>query len=239
MGREFELRKEVELAATPQQVWDAIATGPGMETWFMAMPAPEAGAAEVWQPPNHLKVTTPAGEDGSFHAFEYLIEAQQGGSTVLRFVHSGFLSDDWGSEYEGMTLRGWAMYLHTLAEYFKHFSPRPAVYVSAEGPEVTAKPEAWPVLLRGLGLDHNPELGERVRLTPAGIAPIDGVVDWTEGDDGDFLAVRTDDALLRFHGRAALGMTIATGHHFYTPVDREATTEAWRVWLHGLYAGQG
>ncbi|MGW0521940.1 SRPBCC family protein [Crossiella sp. NPDC003009] len=239
MGRKFELRKEVELAATPQQVWDAIATGPGMEAWFMSQPAPDAGACEVWQPPAHLSITTPAGPDGSFHAFEYLIEAKDGGSTVLRFVHSGFLGDDWDAEYEGLTSRGWDMYLHTLAEYFRHFAGRPAVYLTAEGPEASAKPEAWPVLLRGLGLDHEPALGERVRLTPAGLPPIEGVVDWVEEPDGDFLAVRTEDGLYRFHGRAALGMTIAVGHHVYTPVDRAAADEAWARWLHGLYPAQG
>ena len=35
MGHEFELRKEITLAASPEQVWDAIATGPGMDAWFM------------------------------------------------------------------------------------------------------------------------------------------------------------------------------------------------------------
>ncbi|MCK2238544.1 MULTISPECIES: SRPBCC domain-containing protein [unclassified Crossiella] len=239
MGRKFELRKEVELAATPQQVWDAISTGPGLEAWFMSQPAPEEGACEVWQPGEHLSITTPAGPDGSFHAFEYLIEARDGGSTVLRFVHSGFLSDDWGAEFEGMTARGWDMYLHTLALYLAHFAGRPAVYVTAEGPEATAKPEAWAVLLRGLGLDHNPALGERVRLTPEGLPAIDGEVDWFEGEDSPFLAVRTADALYRFHGRAPLGMTIAVGHHFYVPAEQPATNEAWRVWLHGLYPDQG
>jgi Uncharacterized conserved protein len=35
MPREFELRKEVALDATPEQVWEAIATGPGITAWFM------------------------------------------------------------------------------------------------------------------------------------------------------------------------------------------------------------
>ena len=32
---EFEIREELTLAATPEQVWDAIATGPGVDSWFM------------------------------------------------------------------------------------------------------------------------------------------------------------------------------------------------------------
>ena len=32
---EFEVRDEITVAATPEQVWDAIATGPGVDAWFM------------------------------------------------------------------------------------------------------------------------------------------------------------------------------------------------------------
>jgi hypothetical protein len=35
MAHEFELHKEIELDATPEQVWEAIATGPGIDSWFM------------------------------------------------------------------------------------------------------------------------------------------------------------------------------------------------------------
>jgi len=35
MPREFELRKEITLDATPEQVWEAIAAGPGIDAWFM------------------------------------------------------------------------------------------------------------------------------------------------------------------------------------------------------------
>ncbi|WP_143737006.1 SRPBCC domain-containing protein [Microbispora sp. GKU 823] len=35
MPHEFELHKEIELDATPEQVWEAIATGPGVDSWFM------------------------------------------------------------------------------------------------------------------------------------------------------------------------------------------------------------
>jgi uncharacterized protein YndB with AHSA1/START domain len=35
MTHEFKLEHEVELEATPDQVWEAIATGPGVDSWFM------------------------------------------------------------------------------------------------------------------------------------------------------------------------------------------------------------
>jgi hypothetical protein len=54
---------------------------------------------------------------------------------VLRFVHSGFLSDDWGAEYEDMASHGWDKYLHTLAQYLKYFTGRQGAFVYAEGPK--------------------------------------------------------------------------------------------------------
>jgi hypothetical protein len=35
VGHHCELHKEITLAASPEQVWDAIATGPGVDAWFM------------------------------------------------------------------------------------------------------------------------------------------------------------------------------------------------------------
>jgi hypothetical protein len=40
---EFEIRDELTLAATPEQVWDAIATGPGIDSWFMGHTEIEPG----------------------------------------------------------------------------------------------------------------------------------------------------------------------------------------------------
>ena len=133
MSREFEISKEIELASGPEQVWDAIATGPGISSWFMGPheidPAvggkikltvgefSEQSTITAWDPPKHLAYKTEPGEDGSFHAMEYLLEARDGGSTVLRFVHNGIVSGDWGDEYVAMTGYGWNFYLHTLQQY--------------------------------------------------------------------------------------------------------------------------
>lgn len=240
MGRAFEVRKEVTLEATPEQVWDAIATRPGLTAWFMPMEMdPDSGTVTAWEPGKRLAVRTPEAPDGSTQAFEYLIEKRGGGTTVLRFVHSGFLADGWDDEYEGMTGKGWDMYLHTLGQYLKHFPGQPATYVEAEAPQSSAEPGAWPVLLEALGLSASVATGDWVRLTPAGLDPLDGVVDYRTDD---FLGIRTSDALYRFHGRAALGLPMAVGHHVYRPpgsdrvIDGEQTTERWRSWLGAVFA---
>ena len=43
MTHPFEIELETTLPATPEQVWDAIATGPGVDSWFMGRNEIEAG----------------------------------------------------------------------------------------------------------------------------------------------------------------------------------------------------
>ncbi len=230
MPREFKITKEVLLEATPEQVWESIATEAGLAAWFQ--PAPVSPASELvtaWEPGHRLAIRTPAAPDGSMHAFEYLIEARDGGSTVLRFVHSGFAGDDWSDEYQPLTAGGWDMYLYTLAQYHAHFSGRPAVYVEAEGPASSATADVWPVLVAALGAGEAPELGSAVRIDLPGAEPLDGVIDYVTAN---FIGLRTADALIRLHGRWALGMAVAVSHHAYgDSFDAEATAKAWQAWL--------
>jgi uncharacterized protein YndB with AHSA1/START domain len=238
MPRRFEVRREVELEATPEQVWDAISTGPGLTAWFMPMEIdPDDASVVAWEPGRRLAIATPAGEDGSTQAFEFLVEGRDGGTTVLRFVHGGLTGDDWGDEYEPMTAAGWDMYLHTLAQYLRHFPGRPAVYAEAEGPPASASEEAWPVLLAALGGGRPLALEAEVHLELPGAAPLDGVVDHLSAN---FVGVRTADALVRFHGRWPLGMTVAVGHHAYAAgFDAGPATEAWTSWLAAVLAPEG
>lgn len=233
------LEKEVVLDATPEQVWEAITTSQGLASWLFPMEVePDedgtspAGTVTAWEPGKHFAVRTPEAEDGSFQAFEYLLEARDGGTAVLRFVHSGFQGDGWETEYDA-TSKGWDMYFHTLDQYLTYFYPRTATYVLAEGPQVSAEEQAWPVVLAGLGLAGEVAAGEKVRLTPNGVAPIEGVVDYV---GPSFLGVRTTDAMYRFHGRALLGMPVAVGHHIFADdVDQQETVGAWKAWLDRLF----
>lgn len=236
MSREFEIRKEVVLEATPEQVWQAIATPEGQAAWlFPPELDPDASGANAGaDPPNRLAVTTPTAPDGSFHAFEYVIEGRDGGTTVLRFVHSGMLSDDWGDDFAVMTGHGWDMYLHTLGEYLRHFAGRRATYVSADAPASSTDAETWPRLLRALGLGEDVATGETVSVRVDGIGTVEGVVDYVQPT---FVGVRSADALYRFHGRALMGMPTAVGHHLYADdVDHDEQAKAWEAWLAQVFA---
>ncbi|GAB3924471.1 hypothetical protein GCM10011575_03570 [Microlunatus endophyticus] len=223
MARKFELRKEIELPASPEEVWQAIATGPGITAWFRPMEIdPNSPDVIAWDPPRKLTIRTPEAEDGTTHAFEYLIEGRDGGTSVLRFVHSGILGDDWSDEYEGATSGGWDMYLFTLAQYLRHFAGRPASYVEAEAPAVGG----WDKLRQRLGPIR---LGDQLTIDLPGAAQLVGEVDYlTE----HFIGLRTPDDLIRFHERSAIGLPIAVSdHHYGTPTDPQRRTESWRSWL--------
>jgi hypothetical protein len=176
-------------------------------------------------------LSTPQAPDGRFMAFEYLIGGRDGGSTVLRLVHSGFLGDDWETEYDALQ-KGWPMYLHTLGEYLAHFDGRAVTPVFAAQPQDRAGGTVRAIFLRALGLDGTPAVGATVSCAPEGLEPFQGIVDYV---DDDFLGVRSPDALYRFiHGFMG---TVVIGHHLFSAdLDSEKTETAWQTWLSGLFA---
>jgi uncharacterized protein YndB with AHSA1/START domain len=240
MSHEFELIHDIDLGATPDQVWEAIATGPGIDSWFMGRNEVEprlggtarmsmpgfAGESTVtaWEPNRHFAHRSSPAEDGSFMAFEYLIEGRDGATTALRLVHSGVLSGDWEAEYDALK-KGNPLYLRTLAQYLTHFAGRTAVPVAAFGPQQPDQDAVWCAITAALGLNKDVNEGDDVRFTFGG-QPVEGVVDTVLHPS--FLGVRTGDALLRFVGR---GGVVLTGHHLFTEIDQNAAERAWGEWL--------
>jgi uncharacterized protein YndB with AHSA1/START domain len=229
MGKPFEIRKEIALDAAPEAVWEAIATGPGLTAWFMPMEIdPDSPMVTSHEPGRRLGVRMPTEADGSFQAFDYRIEAAGPGSAVLRFVHNGFTSDDWGEHFETMTGFGWDVYLHTLSQYLIHFAGRPAQYLEAEGPSASADDAAWPRLVAALGLTEPVKEGTGVRFELPGF-PVEGVVDYVAPT---FVGLRAPHALIRFHGRSRLGMPVAVSQHTYLETfDSSSAQRAWESWL--------
>jgi hypothetical protein len=234
MGKPFEIRREIVLPATPEEVWEAVATGDGLAAWFMPMEVDrDSPMVTSWEPGRRLTVRTPPEEGGGFHTFDYRLESAGPGTTGLRFAHSGFTSDAWGEHFEAVTGSGWDMYLHTLGQYLTHFPRRPAVYLESEAPPASAEAEAWPRLITALGLKDPVELGSAVRFDLPGVGPVEGVVDYAAAT---FLGLRAPLALIRFHGRALLGMPMAVSQHTYlTTFDVDSAQRGWEAWLAGVF----
>ena len=245
MTHPFEVRGEVAVNATPEQVWEALASGPAMDGWWMGANElePRLGGAlrttlpgftiestiTTWDPPHRFANTSPEQPDGRLMTFAFEIEGRSGGATTIRFVHSGFLpGDDWEQEYEALKI-GDPAYVFKLAEYVEHFLGRTAVPVSVWGPQVDAE-RAWAAYTGALGVSTRPIVGQPAHFRADGLPDLDGVIDYVSQD---FIGLRTADGMYRFiHGMG----TTALGHHIFQPVDPAATAAAWQAWLDRTFA---
>src|ERR1700744_4214011 len=93
---------ETEVPGTPEEVWQAIATGEGISSWFVPTkiegdtitsqfaPGME-GEAKItaWDPPNRFAATSEnMGPGAPPMATEWSVQAKAGGTCIVRVVHS-------------------------------------------------------------------------------------------------------------------------------------------------------
>ena len=192
-GRRW-IQAEVDVPGTPEEVWQAIATGPGISSWFVPSEVEEreggtavshfgpgnsmdsVGTVAAWEPPHRFVVDTEElGEGASSVATEWTVEAKSGGTCTVRIVHSWFTSkDDWDAQFE-QHAQGWVVFFRILRLYLTHFrGQRSAMFqLMATAPE--PKETAWAAMVGPLDL-ADATVGQRV-TTPAGAPPLAGVVE--------------------------------------------------------------
>src|SRR5947209_1744209 len=111
------IQVEVEVPGRPEEVWQAIATGPGVSSWFVPTETREDGTvvshfgpgmdvvarSTAWDPPRRFAAEAEPGPGAPTMATEWIVEARSGGTCVVRVVHSLFAStDDWDDQLEGI-----------------------------------------------------------------------------------------------------------------------------------------
>jgi uncharacterized protein YndB with AHSA1/START domain len=175
MGKDFEDHLDTTVPADPAQVWEAIATGPGISSWFLGRTEVDGSTVRTafgdnWMPaatittseaPHRFAYRSDTAPDGRFIAYEFLVEGRDRTTTVLRTVTSGFLpGDDWAGEYEAMQYGG-ALFFATLTEYLTYFPGRTLTPATSFGPPVTDWPAAWRTVTDALGLDPAPRAGDK------------------------------------------------------------------------------
>ena len=237
MSREFEVIREIDLPSSPDDVWTAV-TAETSAWQFPTGPAPTGDEDHIktWDPPNHLVIRVEA-PDGNYNAIEYSIEARDGGTAHVRYVHSGILSDEWEDQYDAIGPHT-DFYFHTLGEYLTHFKGQDVTYVGQpssgiEGPKSAGGADAMDTLRAALGAT-DAKVGDEVHAPVGDAGTLDGVIDYSTPE---FLGVRTDDGLFRFFGRNHYGSVVGmSAHMFRDDVDPAASEAALKTWLDSVYA---
>ncbi len=195
---------EVEVPGTPEEVWQAIATGPGVSSWFVptTIEGWQGGAVTKsfgpgmdssskitsWDPPHRFADENPdgMGPGSPGMATEWTVEARSGGTCVVRVVHRWLSdTDDWDRQFEGVE-RGWPAFFRILRLCLTHFrgAPSSSFQLMTFAPGPTAR--AWSSLGRSLGLE-GVAVGRAVKTT-GDAPPIAGVVQHVgEGKDPELL----------------------------------------------------
>ena len=185
---DYSIELEVEVPGTPEQVWDAIATGSGIAAWFvpaevaaheggrisldMGGGMEAAGVVTAWEPPRRMtyeeiwEPSDPASK--SRLATEFLVEARSGSSCVVRLVTNVFGSTaDWGDELESMR-EGWTVFLHNLQLYMTDFAGEECSTVMATGQAAGSLADAWSTFAAALHIDAQPTRGDVVSANGPG-----------------------------------------------------------------------
>jgi uncharacterized protein YndB with AHSA1/START domain len=139
------LEFSVEVPGTPEQVWAAIATADGISSWFLPTDVEEheggaivthmgetdsPGVITGWDPPRRLEYAEPewaalAGHDVDSVTplvTEFVVEAQSGGTCVVRVVSSAFgTGADWEQEFMTDMGKYWMPYFDILRLYLARF----------------------------------------------------------------------------------------------------------------------
>lgn len=165
----------VEVPGTPEQVWDAIATANGISSWFLPTDVEEheGGAIVVhmgetdspgtitgWDPPRRLEYSEPEWAALSGHdvdsvtpmVTEFLVEAQSGGTCVVRVVTSAFgTGADWEQEFFDDAKKHWLPFFDNLRLYLARF-PGQRVTSMEVAADIKGHPDTvWSAIRQALG----------------------------------------------------------------------------------------
>jgi uncharacterized protein YndB with AHSA1/START domain len=242
-----------EVAGTPEEVWELIATGPGIATWFMPaqVDGREGGTIELrhapgddgvsrgritaFEPPHRLQFEEDPGDWTM--ATEFLVESRSGGTCVVRVVTHGIAAVDEG--FRDGLVSGWTQALATLRIRLDGFADRPSAFrrVWAARGDV-ALDDAWGEAAGALGL-AGAAVGDRVAADDPRFA---GVVEAVT-DHGVVVHTSDPDGVLRLAGTGFGGRTsIVVDRYIYADEDAEAAVaadeRAWREHLGAEPASQ-
>lgn len=176
-GRRY-VQAEAEVPGTPEEVWRAIATGPGISSWFVPTTVEErvGGVATAdfgpgmesrskitaWDPPRRYEAeSSDFGPQGPVVATEWIVETRSGGTCLVRVVHSWFSDvDDWDEQFAEVE-HGWVDFFRILRLYLANFRGQSSAGLQSMAMTGASVSDAWNTLAAPLGL-ANKAVGQHV-----------------------------------------------------------------------------
>ena len=184
------------MPGTPEQVWQAIATGPGMSAWFTTTEIEErvggaisfdfgdencgedisSGKVTAWDPPVRVAYEEYGWNgDAPPVATEVTVTARSGDRCVVRMVHTMVTDkDDWDGELESFET-GWPGFFEILKVYLAHFAGAQSATVRASAVSPRGEKQAWSTMTGALNIAAA-DVGDR-RETPDGTPRLAGRVE--------------------------------------------------------------
>ena len=250
------IQAEAKVPGTAEEVWEAIATGPGIGSWFYPTDVEErvGGALRyhtgsemdhipakvtVWDPPRRFRHEgKDCGPDGPATATEWTIEPRADGRCLVRVVHSLFAStDDWDDQLENFEA-GWPQALVILRFYLTHFRDRRASIPRAYGAFDGSVDEAWTALLAALDA-HGLKPGDSWTLSASGAASLAGSLEEVHATSRQpTVFFRTREPAPGLAAACAYKIaeraTVALSIYLYgdeAPAAAARTEAAWQAWM--------
>ena len=235
---------------SPEEVWRAVATGPGISSWFVPSTIEErvGGAAicnfgpgmesvatiKQWNPPRSFVAESEEGP--GIVRTEWIVEPRSGRSCIARVIHRWFAStDDWDKQFEGHA-HGWRAFFRILRLYLTHFRGQPCSAFQLMGMAPEPKSEAWAAMVDALGF-AGVWPGEWQEAAE-GVPPLAGIVEWVGEVDHPELLIRLDKPTagiahlfpMEMGGQVLLSMRIYLyAEKAAAAVERDEPL--WRAWI--------
>jgi len=256
------VQAEVEVPGTPEEVWEAIATGRGISSWFVPTRVDEFVGGEsvcsfgpgmdsvskvtAWDPPKLLAAeSNDLGPDAPPIATEWIVEAREGGTCIVRVVHSLFTtSTDWDSSMEAWE-GGWPDFFRILSLYLNNFRGQFGELVQLSAMTALAPADAWAKLCSAMGAVDLAQ-GDQAKIQLAGSAELPVSVERVGAGEG----VHAQELLVRVEGEQMPGLAhgfalqmgeqtcVSLRFYVYGEEPRKfaaAVQDEWSAWLAGLF----
>ena len=251
------------LPGTAEQVWDAIATANGISSWMLPTDVEEReggaicyhmgpdisseGTVTGFDAPHRFAIVEPdwallVGHDRDSvgpMATEFLIEAQSGGTCVLRVVTSAFgTGADWEHEFFADMTKHWAPQFDNLRIYLAHFAGKRVVSMDVEASARTTPSAMRATMRRAIGGSRELSVGDALELHG-----LTGVVERIFADPGPnelfvrvLAPVEGYVSFMAWETAADTSTAVVAGRFFSdnAPAYVDQEQDSWKKWLDGL-----